>query len=60
MGDRTEDVRADEGPPSRRLAALFVVLLGLYYGVYYVFFSLRVSEYFKDVLKHFSFVRRLI
>jgi hypothetical protein len=60
MGDGTGDAGADEGPPSRRLAALFVILLGLYYGVYYIFFSLRVSEYFKDVLKHFSFVRRLL
>ena len=59
MGDLTSDTTAGEREPSRPLAALFVVLLGVYYAVYYVFFALRVSEYFRDVLKHFAFVRRL-
>ena len=59
MADLRSDTPAEEGPPPRALAALFVVLLVAYYGVYYVFFSLRVSEYFRDVLRHFAFVRRL-
>ena len=59
MDDLTGDTTTGEREPSRRLAALFVVLLGAYYAVYYVFFALRVSEYFRDVLRHFAFVRRL-
>lgn len=59
MADLNGEPAADEAPPSRALASLFVALLVAYYGVYYVFFSLRVSEYFRDILRHFAFVRRL-
>jgi len=54
-------VKSDDaaGPgPSRKAGALFLGLLVGYYAVYYVVFAGRVAEYFGDVLKHFSFVRR--
>lgn len=48
---------ADPIPPRRRAAA-FVLLLAAYYAVYAYFFSLRLLEYFRDILMHFPFVRR--
>jgi hypothetical protein len=54
------DVRVEESAPSRRRAALFVGLLVAYYAVYYYFFSLRILEYARDILRHFPFVRRFI
>ena len=59
MADLKVDPPAEEGPPSKTLVPLFLGFLVLYYGVYSVFFSLRVSEYFRDILRHFAFVRRL-
>lgn len=53
------DVGVVPPAPSGRHAALFGILLAAYYIVYYYFFTLRVSEYFRDILKHFPFVRRL-
>jgi hypothetical protein len=57
MGDVNSDGAAGRGP-SGRAVALFLGLLGVYYAVYYVVFAGRVAEYFGDVLKHFTFVRR--
>ena len=57
MGDVKSDDAAGPGP-SRKAGALFLGLLVGYYAVYYVVFAGRVAEYFGDVLKHFSFVRR--
>lgn len=48
-----------EAPPPERRATLFVLLLGLYYAVYYAVFAQRLSEYFRDLVNHFAFFRRL-
>jgi hypothetical protein len=60
MDLRTGDVRDGDPAPSGRRLAIFGVLLVGYYGVYYYFFSLRLVEYARDILKHFAFVRRFI
>lgn len=57
MGETNGDVMGERAP-SRTLASLFVAFLVVYYGIYFIFFTLRVSEYFRDVLRHFGFVRR--
>ena len=51
--------KVGEQPPSASRAALFVALAAVYYGVYYVFFAMRVGEYFRDLLLHFPFFRKL-
>lgn len=52
------DEMKDRAPAGPR-AALFVLLLGLYYAAYYVVFAGRLSEYYRDLLSHFAFFRRL-
>jgi hypothetical protein len=54
------DAWSEESAPSSRRAALFVGFLVAYYAVYYYFFSLRILEYARDILRHFAFVRRFI
>jgi len=48
-----------EAPPAPTRALLFVALAAAYYVVYYVFFVMRVREYFRDLLLHFPFFRNL-
>ena len=48
-----------EPPPSANRALVFVALAAAYYVVYYVFFAMRVGEYFRDLLLHFPFFRKL-
>ena len=43
---------------SRLKAAVFLAALAAYYAVYYVVFTLQVGKYFRDILRHFEFVRR--
>lgn len=45
--------------PPRWKPAAFLAALAAYYAVYYVLFTQKVVEYFKDVFRHFEFVRRL-
>jgi hypothetical protein len=49
----------EEAPPPASRALWFVVLAAGYYVVYYVFFAMRVREYFRDLLLHFPFFRKL-
>lgn len=49
----------EEAPPPASRALLFVALAAAYYLVYYVFFALRLREYFRDLLLHFPFFRKL-
>ena len=37
----------------------FVAALAAYYGIYFVVFGQKVGEYFRDVWRHFEFVRRM-
>jgi hypothetical protein len=50
---------AEEVSPPASRALLFLALAAAYYVVYYVFFALRVREYFRDLLLHFPFFRKL-
>ena len=43
---------------ARRKSAVFLALLGIYYAVYYAVFTQKVILYFKDIFRHFEFVRR--
>ena len=57
-----QQVGGEEGKDRRspRGAVLFVAALAAYYALYYWMFAGRVGEYFGDLVKHFSFVRRLL
>jgi hypothetical protein len=59
MADQDGAGNAGEAPPSASRALLFVLLAGAYYLVYYFFFVMRLREYFRDLLLHFPFFRRL-
>lgn len=59
MGDQVGREGAGEASPAGPRAAIFILLLVAYYAVYYVFFSLRLSEYFRDLMSHFAFFRRI-
>jgi len=59
MADPTAGEGARAAAPSGPRALLFVLLGAAYYAVYYVFFAQRLSEYFRDLLRHFTFFRRL-
>lgn len=59
MEEPREGAEAAAGPISSRRVRLFVAAVAAYYAVYYVVFSHRVAEYFRDLLRHFSFFRRL-
>jgi hypothetical protein len=59
----TEGSAAGEGKepilPERWKISAFLAALAIYYAVYYILFAQRVAEYFKDIFRHFEFVRRL-
>jgi len=59
MEKQTESGGAEAESLPKGRVWLFAAALGIYYAVYYVYFSLRVSEYFRDLLRHFSFFRKL-
>ena len=59
MADQDGDGNVGEAPPSASRARLFVLLAAAYYLVYYVFFAMRLREYFRDLLLHFPFFRKL-
>jgi len=59
MAELDEAGKVEEAPPAPPRALLFVALAAAYYLVYYVFFVMRVREYFRDLLLHFSFFRKL-
>jgi hypothetical protein len=44
--------------PSKGKQAAFAVALAAYYVVYGMIFGARVAEYFRDLFRHFEFVRR--
>ena len=59
MGDQDGAGTTQDAPPSAPRALLFILAAAGYYVVYYVFFAMRVGEYFRDLLLHFSFFRKL-
>ena len=50
---------AGDVPPSIRRTFAFILFLGVYYVVYYFFFARRLADYFRDLVGHFEFFRRL-
>jgi hypothetical protein len=59
MAEEEEIGDAGEAPPAASRATLFVLLASAYYLVYYAFFAMRLREYFRDLLLHFPFFRKL-
>lgn len=59
MAEQDGAGKTGEAPPAPSHALLFVALTAAYYVVYYVFFVMRVREYFRDLLLHFPFFRKL-
>lgn len=59
MADQDGTGTAGEAPPAPSRALAFLVLAVAYYLVYYVFFAMRLQEYFRDLLMHFPFFRNL-
>jgi len=59
MADQDGAGKAGETPPVASRALLFVALAASYYLAYYVFFAMRLREYFRDLLLHFPFFRKL-
>ena len=59
MAEQDGTGNVGEGPPAASRALLFVVLAVAYYLIYYFFFAMRVGEYFRDLLLHFPFFRKL-
>ena len=57
--ERAPDEREGAALPMRWKPSAFLAVLGAYYVIYYILFAQRVVEYFKDILRHFEFVRRL-
>jgi len=55
-----DDPASSPAPGSlRRRATVFVAVAVAYYGLYLVVFAFRVSDYWKDVMRHFPFARKL-
>lgn len=59
MDEPNGDADAGVAPPGGVRAAVFVAMLAAYYLVYYIFFALRLQQYFRDLMSHFGFFRRL-
>ena len=59
MGDQDGAGKVGEAPPDASRALVFVLVTAAYYLVYYVFFAMRLREYFRDLLLHFPFFRKL-
>jgi hypothetical protein len=59
MAEQEGTGNVGEAPPAASRAMLFVLLAAVYYLVYYVFFAMRLREYFRDLLLHFPFFRKL-
>ena len=59
MADQDGDGNVGEAPLASSSALLFVLLAAAYYLAYYVFFAMRLREYFRDLLLHFPFFRKL-
>jgi hypothetical protein len=57
-GPAAEGQATSTSPPRWKRSA-FVAVIGAYYVVYYILFARQVAEYFKDIFRHFEFVRRL-
>lgn len=60
MVDQDDPGHAREAPPAPSRALGFILLAAAYYLVYFVFFGMRVREYFRDLLLHFPFFRNLL
>ena len=58
MADQDVAGKGGEAPPAPSRALLFVALAAVYYLTYYVFFAMRLREYFRDLLLHFPFFRK--
>jgi hypothetical protein len=58
MVESTQETETERPDPPRRGVAAFVTLLVLYYVAYSLIFAQRLSEYFRDLVRHFEFFRR--
>lgn len=50
---------AQRSPCGPRRVAVFAALCAVYYAAYFVVFAIRVGDYWRDILRHFPFARRL-